>query len=148
MPGSGRAIVTLEHLKRTRVKVLTWTDVCPGSTLSCLLMEEAPRPGSLLVFWLLLPWDFPGKSTGVGCPCFLHIPLIPCQNSGASHTHPGSRRAQRPSQTTPGGKPRVSTTQGCAGGNQGARFREGTHLNREPALCLVLGRHVNLCGAP
>ena len=23
--------------------------------------------------WLLNPWDFPGKSTGVGCHCLLHI---------------------------------------------------------------------------
>ena len=37
-------------LERTRV--LTWRDVCTGSILSCLLMEEDPRPGSLLVFWV------------------------------------------------------------------------------------------------
>jgi len=23
-------------------------------------------------YWLLHPWDFPGKSTGVGCHCLLH----------------------------------------------------------------------------
>ena len=27
---------------------------------------------------LLHPWDFPGKSTGVGCHCLLWIPLLTC----------------------------------------------------------------------
>ena len=34
-------------------------------------MEEGQLSG-----WptrLLRPWDFPGKSTGVGCHCFLHV---------------------------------------------------------------------------
>ena len=27
--------------------------------------------------WLLRPWDFPGKSTGVGCHCLLlHVPSV------------------------------------------------------------------------
>ena len=28
---------------------------------------------------LLHPWDFPGKSTGVGCHCLLQSMLTPCQ---------------------------------------------------------------------
>ena len=27
---------------------------------------------------LLRPWDFPGKSTGVGCHCLLHISIYTC----------------------------------------------------------------------
>ena len=38
-------------------------------SLSCLTQ----RPHGLQPTRLLHPWDFPGKSTGVGCHCLLHM---------------------------------------------------------------------------
>ena len=35
-------------------------------------MSESSRPHGLQPTRLLHPWDFPGKSTGVGCHCLLH----------------------------------------------------------------------------
>ena len=35
-------------------------------------MSDSSRPHGLQPTRLLGPWDFPGKSTGVGCHCFLH----------------------------------------------------------------------------
>ena len=36
---------------------------------SCSVVSESSRPHGLQPTRLLLPWDFPGKSTGVGCHC-------------------------------------------------------------------------------
>ena len=38
-------------------------------------MSNSSRPHGLQPTRLLRPWDFPGKSTGVGCHCLLHRPL-------------------------------------------------------------------------
>ena len=38
-------------------------------------MPDSQRPHGLQPARLLSPWDFPGKSTGVGCHCPLRIPL-------------------------------------------------------------------------
>ena len=35
-------------------------------------MSDSSRPHGLPPTRLLHPWDFPGKSTGVGCHCLLH----------------------------------------------------------------------------
>ena len=35
-------------------------------------MSDSSRPHGLQPTRLLCPWDFPGKSTGVGCHCLLH----------------------------------------------------------------------------
>ena len=40
------------------------------TTQSCLTL----RPHGLQPTRLLRPWDFPGKSTGVGCHCLFHLP--------------------------------------------------------------------------
>ena len=37
---------------------------------------DSSRPHGLQPTRLLRPWDFPGKSTGVGCHCLLHIYLL------------------------------------------------------------------------
>ena len=37
------------------------------------VVSSSQRPCGLQPTRLLCPWDFPGKSTGVGCHCFLHI---------------------------------------------------------------------------
>ena len=36
-------------------------------------MSDSSRPHGLQPTRLLRPWDFPGKSTGVGCHCLLQI---------------------------------------------------------------------------
>ena len=36
------------------------------------VMSKPQRPHGLQPIRLLHPWDFPGKSTGVGCHCLLH----------------------------------------------------------------------------
>ena len=38
---------------------------------SCSVMSDPQRPHGLQPTRLLRPWDFPGKSTGVGCHCLL-----------------------------------------------------------------------------
>ena len=37
------------------------------------VLSDSYRPHELQPTRLLRPWDFPGKSTGVGCHCLLHI---------------------------------------------------------------------------
>ena len=37
------------------------------------VMSDSSRPHGLQPTRLLRPWDFPGKSTGVGCHCLLHV---------------------------------------------------------------------------
>ena len=39
-------------------------------------MSDSSRPHGLQPTRLLHPWDFPGKSTGVGCHCLLQIDLL------------------------------------------------------------------------
>ena len=38
---------------------------------SCSVMSDSLQPRGLYPTRLLCPWDFPGKSTGVGCHCLL-----------------------------------------------------------------------------
>ena len=40
---------------------------------SCSVVSDSLRPHGLQPTRLLHPWDFPGKSTGVGCHCLLHV---------------------------------------------------------------------------
>ena len=40
---------------------------------SCSVVSDPKRPHGLQPTRLLRPWDFPGKSTGVGCHCFLRV---------------------------------------------------------------------------
>ena len=37
------------------------------------VVSDSSRPHGLQPTRLLRPWDFPGKSTGVGCHCLLHV---------------------------------------------------------------------------
>ena len=41
---------------------------------SCSVVSDSLRPHGLQPTRLLHPWDFPGKSTGVGCCCLLWLP--------------------------------------------------------------------------
>ena len=40
---------------------------------SCSVVSDSSRPHGLQPTRLLRPWDFPGKSTGVGCHHLLHL---------------------------------------------------------------------------
>ena len=40
---------------------------------SCSVMFNSEQPHGLQPTRLFHPWDFPGKSTGVGCHCLLHF---------------------------------------------------------------------------
>ena len=42
------------------------------------VVSDPPRPHGLQPTRLLHPWDFPGKSTGVGCHCLLQVTLSLC----------------------------------------------------------------------
>ena len=42
----------------------------------CSVMFDSVRPHGLQLTRLLHPWDFPGKSTAVGCHCLLRINLL------------------------------------------------------------------------
>ena len=44
-------------------------------------MSDFSPPNGLQPTRFLLPWDFPGKSTGVGCHCLLHYNMDLCINS-------------------------------------------------------------------
>ena len=46
---------------------------------SCSVVSDSWRPRGLQPTRLLHPWDFPGRSTGVGCHC-----LLPFNNIGKS----------------------------------------------------------------
>ena len=50
---------------------------------SCSVMSDSLRPHGLKPTRLLLPWDFPGKSTGVGCHLLLQG-IFPTQGSDRS----------------------------------------------------------------
>ena len=49
------------------------------------VVSDSLRPHGLQPTRLLRPWDFPGKSTGVGCHCLLRHPLL--NNYKHSPTH-------------------------------------------------------------
>ena len=60
-------------------------------------MSDSLRPHGLQPTRLLRPWDFPGKSTGVGCHCFLHASQLTLGkesacNAGDPGSIPGLRR--------------------------------------------------------
>ena len=52
---------------------------------SCFVVSDSLWPHGLQPTRLLRPWDFPGKSTGVGCYCLLH-------NAGDTGSIPGATK--------------------------------------------------------
>ena len=54
------------------------------------VVSNSLRPHGLQPTRLLCPWDFPGKSTGVGCHCLLRTTFIPY-----SKTFPGRHWGRR-----------------------------------------------------
>ena len=57
---------------------------------SCSVVSDSSRPHGLQPTRLLRPWDFPGKSTGVGCHCLLPPSLKEAQTS-CGKTHHGKK---------------------------------------------------------
>ena len=56
---------------------------------SCSVVSYSSRPHGLQPTRLLRPWDFPGKSTGVGCHCLLWLCAIDEWNlTTPGHTFP------------------------------------------------------------
>ena len=53
---------------------------------SCSVVSDSLRPHGLQPTRLLSPWDFPGKSTGVGCHCLLQG-IFPTQGSNPGLPH-------------------------------------------------------------
>ena len=51
-------------------------------------MSDSERPHGLQPTRLFRPWDFPGKSTAVGCHCLLQIFLLPPDKSMSLYKHP------------------------------------------------------------
>ena len=49
------------------------------------VMSDSQRPHGLQPTRLLRPWDFPGKSTGVGCHCLLQVVSNSLQFHGLQH---------------------------------------------------------------
>ena len=47
---------------------------------SCSVVSDSSRPHGLQPTRILHPWDFPGKSTGVGCHCLLQVYSIVYHN--------------------------------------------------------------------
>ena len=66
LPGS-----SIHGILQTRVLEWGGIGLCV-CMLSCLVMSDSLQPHGLQPTSLLHPWDFPGKSTGVGCHCLLH----------------------------------------------------------------------------
>ena len=61
-----------------QARVLEWIAIAFSNTWkwkrkwSRSVMSDSSQPRGLQPTRLLHPWDFPGKSTGVGCHCLLH----------------------------------------------------------------------------
>ena len=49
------------------------------------VMSNSSRPQGLQPTRLLCPWDFPGKSPGVGCHCLLHRTILPDVKTSGVH---------------------------------------------------------------
>ena len=50
-------------------------------------MSDSLQPHGLWPTRLLCLWDFPGKSTGVGCHCLLRLHCTTSSNTRAAHKH-------------------------------------------------------------
>ena len=71
---------SLEVIRTTEID--SQSDEAAGQGVRCV-QPEAPAEAALGTSWrlvsrLLRPWDFPGKSTGVGCHRLLRAPHSAC----------------------------------------------------------------------
>ena len=67
----------LPILEILQVRTLEWVAISVSNAWkwkwSRSVMSDSSRPHGLQPTRLLCPWDFPGKSTGMGCHCLLQI---------------------------------------------------------------------------
>ena len=63
--GVTKSLTKLSNKHYTLYYIECWCSVT-------LVMSDSLRPHGLQCTRLPCPWDFPGKSTGVGCHCLLH----------------------------------------------------------------------------
>ena len=54
---------------------ISFSNAWKGKVKVKSLSRDSSRPHGLQPTRLLRPWDFPGKSTGLGCHCLLHFAL-------------------------------------------------------------------------
>jgi len=61
-----------------QARTLEWVAISFSSAWkwSSSVVSNSWRPHGLQLIKLLRPWDFPGKTTGVGCHCLLHGPCL------------------------------------------------------------------------
>ena len=91
------------------------------------VVSDSLRPHGLQPTRLLRPWDFPGKSTGVGC-CFLLQEIFPTQglNLGLPHcrqmlyhlSHQGSQNRYQMRQSLLWGVKKGDLVWGCSVGSE------------------------------
>ena len=62
---------------------------------SCSVVSDSLRPQGLQPTRLLCPWDFPGKSAGVGCQCLLLYAHYFLKNAGLDETQARIKIARR-----------------------------------------------------
>ena len=76
-----------ELILESKLKILTLHSLFQFSSVqfSRSVVSDSLRPHGLSTTRLLHPWDFPGKSTGVGCH-FLLQRIFPTQGSNRSPT--------------------------------------------------------------
>ena len=64
-----------EKMEKAKTNQKSKIPLCPISESESEVAQSCPTlsdpMGCSLPGWLLHPWDFPGKSTGVGCHCLL-----------------------------------------------------------------------------
>ena len=68
---------------------------CFGVCVLCSVLSDSLWPHGLQPTRLLHPWDFPGKSTGVGCHCLLQYAEYIIQNAGLDDAQAGIKTAGR-----------------------------------------------------
>ena len=64
---------TLSYYVLILWKLETTEAPCSKWKWSRSVVSDSSRPHGLRPTRLLCPWDFPGKSAGVGCHCLLHV---------------------------------------------------------------------------
>ena len=69
-----------ELILESKLKILTLHSLFQFSSVqfSRSVVSDSSRTHGLQPTRLLHPWDFPGKSTGVGCHCLLHKTVYIC----------------------------------------------------------------------
>ena len=72
-----------------QARILEWVAISFSNAWkwSRSVVSDSSRPHGLQSTRLLCPWDFPGKSTGVGCHCLLWFPTLGFSNVDEQLNH-------------------------------------------------------------